>query len=247
MCVYMSWNYTVKLTVIACLVLCKTMDLYVMFCVKICSGCGFYYTSIYRKTISELRLSFLLCNYVTYRRIFGAIWIFDPFFEKNTKVIYSSRFFKKWGSEVGNEIKPILVRNQNVRLYVLKVYSKIDSHSICLVLNCLWCFVWRSVVADIARCGLYYTLIYMWATTLVFVIQLRYIYMYSLGVFSPQKWHFNIENENCLYFARILCLSCNHNKHAMTDECRTLLSFIENTCISIHDNTIHFLPHLHSV
>ncbi len=53
------YMYIAKLTVIVCLVLCKTVDLYVMFCVKICIGCGFNYT-IYRKTKQAMTLVFVI-------------------------------------------------------------------------------------------------------------------------------------------------------------------------------------------
>ncbi len=65
--------------------------------------------------LSELRLSFSLWNYVTYRRIFWQsmdvlyFLCWNAVFWKNHQG-YSSWFFEKWGSEVGNEIEPILVR-----------------------------------------------------------------------------------------------------------------------------------------
>ncbi len=47
----------IDISVIVCLVL---EDLYVMFCVKICSGCGFNYTSIYWKTKRAMTLVFVV-------------------------------------------------------------------------------------------------------------------------------------------------------------------------------------------
>ena len=48
------------LIVVACLFLCLSTDCYVMFCVKICSGCGFNYTAIYRKTKRATTLIFVM-------------------------------------------------------------------------------------------------------------------------------------------------------------------------------------------
>ena len=70
----------------------KTMDLYVMFSVNIDVGVASARLQFSGK-LSKLRLSFLLCNYVTYRRI---IWQStehfnflseNAIFGKNTKVI----------------------------------------------------------------------------------------------------------------------------------------------------------------
>ena len=77
---------------------------------KICSGWGFNYTAFTGK-LSELRLSFLLCNHITYRRIFWqsmSILNFLPIFGKNTKAIVHG-FVKNWAFQVGHGIKPIYV------------------------------------------------------------------------------------------------------------------------------------------
>ena len=61
--------------------------------------------------LSELRLSFLVCIHVTYRRIFWKsmddfYFIFqNAIFEKNTKAIVHG-FVKKWGFRVGDGIEP---------------------------------------------------------------------------------------------------------------------------------------------
>ena len=82
-----------------------TMDLYVQFSVNYIDVGVASVRLHFSGKLSKLRLSFLLCNYVTYKRIIwqstGNFFIFNlkmPFFEKITKAIYSLRFCQKWGS-----------------------------------------------------------------------------------------------------------------------------------------------------
>ncbi len=67
----------------------------------------------FTRNISELRLSFLLCNYDVYsgKRIDNFFFYVKlPILGKNTKAILYNGIAKKWGSEVGNKIERILVR-----------------------------------------------------------------------------------------------------------------------------------------
>ena len=60
------------------------------------------------REFSELRLSFLLCNHIIYRRIFWqsmSTLNFLPIFGKNTKAIVHG-FVKNWAFQVGHGIKP---------------------------------------------------------------------------------------------------------------------------------------------
>ncbi len=77
--------------------------------------------------LSKLWLSFSLCNYVTYRRIFWQSMedlyclCQNPIFVKNTKVIVHC--FVKTDFEVGLKWNRIVLC-WNVRLYVLKLHTK---------------------------------------------------------------------------------------------------------------------------
>ena len=131
----------------------------------------------FTRKLSELRLSFLLYNYVTYRRIFWQSTSnlnFWPVFGKNTKVIVHG-FVKKWGSEVGNEIEPNLVR-----MYVYMSWKSIVKLTVitCLVFCKTVDFYVMFWVKICSGCGFNYTAIYSKtkrATTIVFLIQLHYI------------------------------------------------------------------------
>ena len=89
------------------------MNLYVIFQYKNCVGVASTILQLSGK-LCKLRLSFSLCKYVTYRRIFWQSM--DNFyflcqkaiFEKITKAIVHG-FVKKRGFEVGNGIEPFYV------------------------------------------------------------------------------------------------------------------------------------------
>ena len=89
MYVYMSWICIPKLRVVARLVLLKPIDLYLAFIVWEC----WLITHLTVGKLSQLWLSFLLCNYVSYRHMFRqSIENFyylreNAIFWKNTKAI----------------------------------------------------------------------------------------------------------------------------------------------------------------
>ena len=65
--------------------------------------------------LSELWLSFLLCNYVLYRRMFWQSIEDFYYLLENTDLKkkhqgYSSWFFQKWRFRVGNGIEPFYAR-----------------------------------------------------------------------------------------------------------------------------------------
>ncbi len=73
--------------------------------------CTCTYATIYKETKRAATLVFAMHLCYIYTCILAKYEQFQfltRFLKKHQG--YSSRFFKKWGSEVGNEIKPILVR-----------------------------------------------------------------------------------------------------------------------------------------
>ena len=77
-------------------------------------GCGFDYTAISQKTRQAMALIFAkqLRDILTYILAKYGRFLFSSskhhFLKKHQG--YSSRFFKNWGSKVGNEIEPVFVR-----------------------------------------------------------------------------------------------------------------------------------------
>ncbi len=105
-----------------------TVDLYVIFRVKICIHVGVASTKLqFSGKLCKIRCSFLLCNYVTYRRTFWQSLDRFHFLSRNTIFLkkhqgYSSRFCQKMGFRGREWNQTVLC--WNVRLYILKLHTK---------------------------------------------------------------------------------------------------------------------------